>query len=103
MRVFNPLGEDVQGPIPVSPANRLQLSARDVFEAVAGVHRRCNGGYAAVAMIIAYAIIAVPTGIVTLNLKEANEKAKKIKTSCPKCQHENPSTSNFCSNCGTEL
>jgi len=37
----------------------------DIFKAVAGVHRRCRGGYAAVAMIIGYGIVGFrdPHGI----------------------------------------
>ncbi len=36
---------------------RLRLAADDVFEAVAAVHRRCHGGYAAVAMILGYGVV----------------------------------------------
>ncbi len=44
---------------------KLQVSDDDVFAAVAGVHRRCQGAYAAVAMITGYGIIAFrdPFGI----------------------------------------
>jgi amidophosphoribosyltransferase len=31
--------------------NKLRIAPEDIFKAVAGVHRRCRGGYAAVAMI----------------------------------------------------
>ena len=43
----------------------LSLSENDVFRAVAGVHRRCRGGYAAVAMIPGYGVVAFrdPNGI----------------------------------------
>lgn len=46
-------------------AGRLRIDEDDVFEAVAGVHRRCSGGYAAVAMIIGYGIVGFrdPHGI----------------------------------------
>ena len=37
---------------------RLRLEARDVFAAVAGVHARCRGGYAAVGMINGYGVFA---------------------------------------------
>jgi amidophosphoribosyltransferase len=42
-----------------------KLTARGVFAAVAGVHRRCRGGYAVVAMIIGHGIVAFrdPDGI----------------------------------------
>jgi amidophosphoribosyltransferase len=44
---------------------KLTLDANDVFEAVAGVHRRCRGAYAVVAMITGYGIVAFrdPNGI----------------------------------------
>ena len=44
---------------------RLELDAGDVFRAVEGVHRRCRGGYAAVAMIPNFGVIAFrdPNGI----------------------------------------
>jgi len=45
--------------------NKLQPSADDVFAAVAGVHQRCRGGYAVVAMITGYGIVGFrdPHGI----------------------------------------
>ncbi|MCP5151527.1 MAG: amidophosphoribosyltransferase [Ectothiorhodospiraceae bacterium] len=44
---------------------KMSLDADDVFEAVAQVHKRCNGGYAAIAMIVGYGIVAFrdPFGI----------------------------------------
>ncbi len=53
-------------------------------------------------MIIGYAIIAVPTGIVTSQMMQSNQKP--IKKNCPKC-HTNPATedSKFCHLCGAEL
>ena len=44
---------------------KLRIDENDIFKAVAGVHRRCRGGYAAVAMIPTYGIIAFrdPYGI----------------------------------------
>lgn len=44
---------------------KLQVTHRDVFDAVHGVHRRCQGGYAAVAMITGLGIVAFrdPCGI----------------------------------------
>jgi amidophosphoribosyltransferase len=45
--------------------NKLRLMPEDIFKAVAGVHRRCRGGYAAVAMIPGFGVIGFrdPYGI----------------------------------------
>jgi amidophosphoribosyltransferase len=45
--------------------SHLSFDENDVFRAVAGVHRRCCGGYAAVAMIPGYGVVAFrdPNGI----------------------------------------
>ncbi|VAW89003.1 Amidophosphoribosyltransferase [hydrothermal vent metagenome] len=44
---------------------KLSIDHNDIFEAVAGVHRRCNGGYAAVVIIPNYGIVGFrdPSGI----------------------------------------
>ncbi|MFT5575496.1 MAG: amidophosphoribosyltransferase [Bermanella sp.] len=44
---------------------KLVPTAEDIFEAVAGVHKRCAGGYAAVAMLAGYGIVGFrdPNGI----------------------------------------
>ncbi|NIP71886.1 MAG: amidophosphoribosyltransferase [Gammaproteobacteria bacterium] len=46
-------------------AGKLRVDENDVFEAVAGVHRRCRGAYAAIAMITGYGIVGFrdPCGI----------------------------------------
>jgi len=54
-------------------------------------------------MIMGYGIIAVPTGIVTLELNEANRRRHNTKT-CPHCSvegHANEAT--FCWRCGGHL
>ncbi|OOZ40826.1 amidophosphoribosyltransferase [Solemya pervernicosa gill symbiont] len=45
--------------------NKLRIDENDVFEAVRGVHRRCKGAYAALAMVTGYGIVAFrdPNGI----------------------------------------
>ncbi len=44
---------------------KIRIDENDIFKAVAGVHRRCRGGYAAIAMIPNYGILAFrdPHGI----------------------------------------
>jgi amidophosphoribosyltransferase len=44
---------------------KLRINENDIFNAVAGVHRRCRGGYAVVVMINGYGIVAFrdPNGI----------------------------------------
>ncbi len=44
---------------------KLRIDEQDIFRAVAGVHRRCRGGYAAVAMIPGFGVFAFrdPYGI----------------------------------------
>lgn len=52
-----------------------------------------------VAMILGYAIIAVPTGIITVELGKSG-LPKKV---CPKCKMANEPNANYCNNCGTKL
>lgn len=44
---------------------KLEIDENDVFDAVSGVHRRCVGGYAVIAMIIGHGVVAFrdPFGI----------------------------------------
>ncbi|MGE0079081.1 MAG: ion transporter [Bacteroidales bacterium] len=51
------------------------------------------------AMIIGYAIIAVPTGIVTVEMAKSDE-TKKL---CLNCGKSNPTESIYCSHCGIKL
>lgn len=52
-------------------------------------------------MLSGYAIIAVPTGIVTAELtKKAREKHQ---SECPKCDRPVKNADNFCANCGQTL
>ncbi len=54
---------------------------------------------ASVIMITGYAIIAIPTGIVTVELTRSSKKGIE----CPNCKTVNPETSRYCSFCGTLL
>lgn len=51
------------------------------------------------AMIIGYAIIAVPTGIVTVAMARAKEPTKE----CAKCDYANISKANYCVNCANQF
>lgn len=53
-----------------------------------------------VSMIIGYAIIAIPTGIVSVAL---NETAKETKNICSECSHKLSGNENFCPDCGAEV
>jgi voltage-gated potassium channel len=51
------------------------------------------------AMIIGYAIIAVPTGIMTVGIAKASTQDKK----CGSCNSGNSTTANYCNHCGEEV
>jgi voltage-gated potassium channel len=51
------------------------------------------------AMILGYAIIAVPTGIFTVEMSKSLKEQKK----CDACQHKNPDEALFCNQCGAQL
>lgn len=51
------------------------------------------------AMIIGYAIIAVPTGIVTVEMAKSGTGSKQ----CPNCNHNNNSAAKYCNECGQSL
>ena len=57
--LLNVLAHELERP------GKLRMDIEDIFKAVSGVHRRCRGAYAAVAMITGYGIVAFrdPHGI----------------------------------------
>jgi voltage-gated potassium channel len=58
---------------------------------------------ATVIMIMGYGIIAVPTGIVTMELSEANRRSANTRT-CPACSAEGHThEASFCWRCGDQL
>ena len=60
-------------------------------------------GLATIIMIMGYGIIAVPTGIVTMELNEANRRRANTKT-CPACSAEGHSReATYCWRCGEHL
>jgi len=57
-----------------------------------------------IVMIMGYAIIAVPTGIVTVEMSRSHPVIKKANTiECLSCGKSMPMNTNFCSNCGHQL
>ena len=52
-----------------------------------------------IAMITGYAIIAVPTGIITVEMSKSINR----KNICLKCKYPNEITANFCNNCGQTI
>ncbi|MBW6483325.1 MAG: ion transporter [Vicingaceae bacterium] len=52
-----------------------------------------------VVMLIGYAIIAVPTGIFTVEIAKAGNERKK----CELCKHDNETNANYCNKCGKPL
>lgn len=52
-----------------------------------------------IAMILGYSIIAVPTGIITVELS----KGKLVNTTCKNCGKENPDSARFCNQCGEKI
>jgi len=55
---------------------------------------------ASIIMLLGYAIIAVPTGIVAA---EMSSERKRLKTKCPNCSTEVTSFQTFCHECGFKL
>jgi voltage-gated potassium channel len=59
---------------------------------------------ASIVMLIGYAIIAVPTGIITHDIAMAARKKKELPESCPGCSMEgHDSDALFCKHCGSSL
>lgn len=54
-------------------------------------------------MILGYAIIAVPTGIVTVDLATNPKEAQPASKACENCGHTSPTHFNYCPDCGTEF
>lgn len=52
-----------------------------------------------IAMILGYSIIAVPTGIITVELS----RSKLLNPICKHCGHQNPDKSLFCNHCGEKI
>lgn len=66
-------------------------------------HTTLGQFFASFIMILGYAIIAVPTGIVTAEIASANRRSYNI-PSCPGCGNDiHDGDANFCKKCGTEL
>ena len=62
--------------------------------------------FSSVLMLIGYAIIAVPTGIVTNELSQIkkNRKKKQPKIKCPECRHQtHDEDARYCKICGHKL
>lgn len=62
--------------------------------------------FSAILMILGYGVIAVPTGIVSVEIAQAQEKVdRKLNTqSCPSCSREGHDTdAEYCKFCGSQL
>ncbi|MFY0601213.1 MAG: ion transporter [Cyclobacteriaceae bacterium] len=60
--------------------------------------------FATLLMLMGYAIIAVPTGIMTSELSKMDKIERRLNSkNCLICQTENPKEANFCNHCGNEF
>lgn len=60
--------------------------------------------FASIIMILGYSIIAVPTGIISVEMMRAERPVKNKDIRCPSCDHANhDSDAIYCKYCGTEL
>ena len=57
-------------------------------------------GIASIIMLSGYAIIAIPTGIVSVEISKSSAVKEKF---CPKCLHKNPALAGYCNHCGSKL
>lgn len=57
---------------------------------------------ASVMMVLGYAIIAVPTGLISVEMSRYKDDGKKD-NECDNCGHDNPFGSVYCNQCGTEM
>lgn len=55
-----------------------------------------------VMMILGYAIIAVPTGLITVEMSKYKDDGNKDNL-CSTCEHDNPFGSIYCNQCGKEM
>ena len=59
---------------------------------------------AAIIMILGYGIIAVPTGIVSVELNRTMDRKTVSTQSCPDCSHEgHDPDAKFCKICGSKM
>ncbi|WP_258103650.1 ion transporter [Marinoscillum sp. MHG1-6] len=59
--------------------------------------------FATFLMLTGYAIIAVPTGIMTSEINKASKKSKSKGRICDRCETSNPMEANYCMKCGERL
>lgn len=60
--------------------------------------------FSIIVMLCGYSIIAVPTGIVTMEMARAREMLQKSNRECPRCgAKEQPENGRFCYMCGEKL
>jgi len=95
------------------PANGFTSIPRSIYWAIVTVTTVGYGdispqtslgqAVASMAMITGYAIIAVPTGIVTAEMSKAH-MARRYERECPNChRHDHDPDARFCKQCGTGL
>ena len=95
------------------PANGFTSIPRSIYWAIVTVTTVGYGdispqtslgqAVASMAMITGYAIIAVPTGIVTAEMSKAH-MARRYERECPHChRHDHDPDARFCKQCGTGL